>query len=461
MANQSDGLTQLAELARENWHTRYALLLAVILSLGLTSSVLLVIKPDTLIKTVVYLVVGVATCAFWWRSNRLPKTRRDKVGFVISISTGDEVEHKKIMEDFVLTLHELVKRGASGRSFQLIRVPKHVAEKIVDQDDAEELRVKCRAHFLIYGRVRLRSIGGKQQHLLHLEGQVAHKPLPKAVGERFAKEFSELLPRRLQFATENDVFSFAFTSEWVDCVAKYIIGIAAALSGDLDYAEVLQEDVRRLLEGQDRRFPVFAKLKQRVPIRLAEINQARASMALRRWGKTHDPAEIAEMGLYLGRIPLLQTNTYSLLLLRSVFLFLGHRDVKGAMSILRKCKGVSDGTWLYDLGFLHAYTGELKKALQRYRSAMRLPIDPSVISEMEEFLCWILEVEPDKYQFHFCLGFINLEIKGDKEQAIKDLEIFLSRGNEHEFAEERRLARTWISEISGVAREEGSGRGST
>jgi len=461
MANPSDSLTQLAESARKNWHTYFGLLLAEMLSLGFTSGVLFVIKSSALIGTVAYPVIGVATYAVWWRSNRLPKTRHDKVGFVISISAGNEEEQKKIMEDFVLTLHELVKRGVSGQSFQLIDVPEHIARKIVDQDDAQEVRVRCRAHFMIFGRVRLRSIGGRQRHVLHLEGAVAHKPQPRAISDKLAKEFSELLPRRLLISTENDVFSFAFTSEWIDCVARYVIGIASAVSGDLDYAEELQKDVERLLEGKDRSFPVFAKLKQRVPIRLAEINQARASMALRRWGKTHDAAEIAEMGRCLGRIHPSGTNTYALLLLRSIFLFLHDRDVKGAMSVLRKCKRAPDGTWLYNLAFLHAYTGELKKAIQCYRRAMRLPVDPSLIAQVEEFLCWLLENEPDKYQFHFCLGFINLEIKEDKGQATKDLETFLLQGNEHEFAEERRLARTWISEITGVVRDGGTGKAST
>jgi hypothetical protein len=53
--------------------------------------------------------------------------KKNKIGFVLSISTGDEIERKKIIEDFVLTLHELLKGGASGNSFQIINLPEYVA----------------------------------------------------------------------------------------------------------------------------------------------------------------------------------------------------------------------------------------------------------------------------------------------------------------------------------------------
>lgn len=446
MANLSVDLAQVAELARKHWHKYYALLLAEIISSLLATGILLVLNPGNTAKLITYFVIWGITYVIWGYTNRLPRTRRNKVGFVMSISTGDETEHKKITDDFVTTVHELLNAGATGSTFQLIKIPEHIAEKIVDLDSAQELRIRCRAHFVIYGRVRLRPISGRQEHLIHLEGIVAHKPLAKAVSEKLSKEFAELLPRRIRVATENDALSFAFTSEWVNCVAKYIIGIAAAYSGDLNYAEKLQKDVEQLLDGHNQTFPIYAKLKQRVPQRIAEINYARAQIACIRWSQTHDPAEIEEMGRHLDKIPLYY-DEYGVFLLRSILLFVQQRDVKGAMAVLKKCKGSSEGTWLYNLGFLHAYAGDLKRAIQRYRNAMDLPVEAHVIGEIEEFICWLLDEEPQKYQLHYCLGYINWKVKGDKPQAVKDFETFLLLGHENEFAVEREIARKWILEI--------------
>ncbi len=447
MGSVSTNLTEIAELSRRHWPKYYALLLAEILSSILATIILIVVNPENTVKLITYIVVWGITYTIWWYTNRLPKTRKGKVGFLISIAAGEETERKKIMEDFVTTLHELLKGGASGHSFQLIKVPEHIAEKIVDIDDAQRLRIKCRAHFVVYGRVRLRPVGGREEHLLHLEGIVAHKPISNVVSQKLSGEFAELLPRRVRIATENDVFSFAFTSEWINCVSKYIIGIAAACSGDLNYAEKLHNDVQQLLDGQDQSFPIFAKLKQRVPQRLAEINHARASIACNRWVKTRDPIDMEAVGQHLDRIPQFYANDYGVLLLKSIFLFVKYRDVKGAIAALKKCKGVSEGTWQYNLGFLYAYINDLKRAIQRYRNAMDLPIEPQTVAQIEEFICWLLGEEPQKYQLHYCLGFINWKIKGDKTQAIKDFEAFLSQGNENEFTIERELAGKWIQEI--------------
>jgi tetratricopeptide (TPR) repeat protein len=211
--------------------------------------------------------------------------------------------------------------------------------------------------------------------------------------------------------------------------------------------------VNRLLDGQDKTFPIFAKLKQRVPLRLAEINRTRAQIAYRRWVKSRNPAEVVEMGHHLDKISPPHADEYEVVMLRSIFLFVQHRNVRAAMALLKKCNRISDGTWVYNLGFLYAYTGDPKRAIQCYRNAMTRPLlTPLVIADIEEFMCWLIEKEPERYQLHYCLGFINWKVKGDEAQALKDFETFLSLGNNQEFAKERELARNWISEIKGPRR---------
>ena len=301
------------------------------LSIGVITGILVEINPNKLTKLLAYLIALATVLIAWFYSNRLPKTKKGKVGFVISISTGDEVERKKIMEDLVLTLHELIKADNTGRTFQLIKLPEHIAEKIEDAESAEEMRAKCRAHFMIFGRVRLRSFAGKQHHFLDMRGMVVHKPLPNEVHERLTSEFTELLPQRLRIDSENDVLAFAFTSEWINCISRYIIGIAAFCSGHVDYAETLQLDLTRLLEAQDKSFPIYAKLKQRVPWRLVEIHLVRATVHFNRWLKTRNPEDMVEMGRHLDMVPPDCTDDYNVIIYRSILLFVVNHDVKAAM----------------------------------------------------------------------------------------------------------------------------------
>jgi len=138
------------------------------------------------------------------------------------------------LEEFVIILQELLRGGVSGNSFQLIKIPEHIGRTTIDLDDAQNLRLKCRVHFSIYGRGRLRNVGDQQIHLLDLEGIVAYKAIPREISEKFGSEFAELLPRHVRIASQSDVFSFEFTSNWTNCVSRYIIGIVALLSGDLN-----------------------------------------------------------------------------------------------------------------------------------------------------------------------------------------------------------------------------------
>jgi tetratricopeptide (TPR) repeat protein len=437
------------EYARLNWHTPAALIVLEVIVLSLFSVILKVINPSSLSKILTYFVVFVIPIIIWLLSKRLQKTKEGKVGILICISSSDEGERSKIKEDFVRTLNDLLKAGPIGKSFQLLQVPEHIAEKIEDEDDAQKLRLKCRAHFMIYGRVRLRSINGAPTHFLNLEGIVAHKPIPHNISKEFSEEFSELLPRRLSIPTENDIFTFEITSKWVNIVAKYIIGTAAVLSGDLDYAERLYNDVFQRLTEDGYSFPIYRKLRDRIPLRLAEINYIRANIAYSRWQKTRASEDIEKLGYHLDKIhPPYSKTMYGVILLNSIYLFVKDRDVRKAISLLKKCKTneYDDGTWLYSLGFLHAYSGKLRKAIQYYRNAMKQPTEGHVISQIEEFLYWLVGIEPEKYQLYYCLGFINLKIKEDMAQAVNNLESFLSAGDEREFALERHKAKTWIAE---------------
>ncbi|HXV12327.1 MAG TPA: hypothetical protein VD839_16130, partial [Burkholderiales bacterium] len=155
----------------KHWHSRigfFAVLSA------------LLIAEVSLLKSQPLVLLGVASVSaliveLIWRFGRaLPRTKRGKVGFVISMTSDDEKEAAKIRADFVVTLRRLLKAGRTGSTFQVMEVPEHHACKVVDMEDAQRLRLRTRAHFLLYGRVRIRNIHGKPHHFIELDGGVSH-----------------------------------------------------------------------------------------------------------------------------------------------------------------------------------------------------------------------------------------------------------------------------------------------
>jgi tetratricopeptide (TPR) repeat protein len=424
----------------------------VVLFVLLGMEVPILVSAKSSLETSLAIIFSTTALLFvvWYVSRCVPKTKKNRVGFVVSISCDDETETKRIRADFVQTLQRLMKAGKTGSTFQFIEVPSFHSERIVDEDDAQKLRIQTKAHFLLYGRVRVRNLNNKEHHFIELDGVVAHKPVPDNVSKQLASEFSELLPRKIAIRTENDLLEFQFASEWAELVAKYVIGIAAALSGDFVYAEELYTDALGRAGSMSQEFPVFEKLRQRLPIRIFEIYEARARNSYEKWVVTHNPDEIDNMQTMLQKINYEQYKQPNFACLMSIYHFLHDRNVASALDWLNRCTTQSrDSTWHFNQGFLHAYQGDLKTAIRHYRMAITMPMIPDLIAKIEDFLLYVATSEPSKYQLFYLLGFFNWQVKGDNMQATKDFDKFLDSGEANEFIKERKLAHTWLEELSG------------
>ncbi len=106
------------------------------------------------------------------------------------------------------------------------------------------------------------------------------------------------------------------------------------------------------------------------------------------------------------------------------------------------------GGFNYSMAFLYAYDGNLASAIRHYRRATKSVVSIGMLTQIEDFICWVLEREPDKYQLHYCLGFFNWKAKGDLVRALKDFEKFLELRHEDEFNKERELAEKWMAELA-------------
>jgi tetratricopeptide (TPR) repeat protein len=432
-------------LIAKHWHRRTGFfgLLAPLLLLELG---LLAKAPLALVSAAILTVIAVEL--LWRFSRALPKTKRGKIGFAISISSDDEKEAARIRFDFVYSLRRLLKDGRTGESFQVIEVQPFHSDGVLDLEDCQRLRFNTKSHFLLHGRVRVREIHGKAHHFIDIDGVVAHHPISRERGHEFAREFGELLPRKVIIPTDNDVFAFEFTSEWAEVVARYIIGVAAGLSGDFRYAEQLFRDLLERLPNIRADFPVYSKLKERVPKRLAEIHEARAIIAYERWAQSHGEESLDQIGEALGQIDSEQFPTPAVLNLNAIYAFLRGKSVARALEWLDRVGGANrNAGWHLNVAFLMAYERNLRMAIRHYRQALEQPIDVDLISKIEDFVYYIATTEPRRYQLYYCLGFFNWKVKGDLDQAEKDFNAFINQRQGDEFDKEMKLAAKWLDEI--------------
>lgn len=448
MEDWPSNLTGLANFLERKWFEKSGLFAA--MALCAVGSVVLFTSQDDApwARALLGIAVALIVLCAWLYSRQVPKTKPGRVGIAVAIACENDEESRRLHADFVTPLQKAIHDGASGSSLQFIELPSFLTSEIVDKVSALKMREKCGTHLLLYGRVRRRLDGGNEFCFMELEGVVAHKPISKEASLTLGKEFSEIIPRRVKIPAGREFADFSFTSAWAEIVSKYVLGISAGLSGELTYAEALFLEVRQKLKASmDGKFPIYTKLIQRIPSRLAEVYEAKAVSAYSIWRESGSSESIDELGQLIkkmGGAGVERLDSYYFL--SAIHHFLSRRDVGGALVTLKNVKN-SGGVWNLNVAFLNGYKGNLKSATRNYKSPACKSVELDVVLQVEDFLCRILELEPEKYQLHFCLGVFNLHVKGDPLRAARDFEDFLSKGVPSEFADERVLAKNWIGEI--------------
>lgn len=443
------GLKELIEQIRARWHQPWTLVIVLVVATGLLLWLFAGISLDeiTMLEYLILAAVLVLIMLVWRLTTRLPHSQKGTIGFAVAISSETRYQRERLAKDFVDELRVLLSQGNLKYGFSLVDFPEHYALKVQTAEDAHTYLLQAGCHFMVYGRTRIRSIQGTSQHVLNLSGLVRHKPLPDEISKSLAHEFGELFPGRLVIAPENDLFSFEFTSEWVNSVSRYVIGIAALLSGDLEYAESLFENLSQRVKQSQTQFPAITKIIQRLPVRLSEVYVTQSNRAAIEWDKTRSLEPLQRMKSYLNKMEEVAPNNYQAHLLRAIWHFVANRDVAAARQELHKCRNEKDATWRYSDAFLLAYTGEMERARKKYDTAFQHYCDPTVPAQVERFIAWVIDQEPDRVQLHFCLGLINLFAKDDRESAQRDLERFLERCPQNQFLEERQLAQDHLKRI--------------
>jgi tetratricopeptide (TPR) repeat protein len=196
------------------------------------------------------------------------------------------------------------------------------------------------------------------------------------------------------------------------------------------YAKELFESVQASISGSSKsRADPIGKLKDRLPTRLSECYNFLARLAYREWRDTRRNEELLQVRVNVDAWLRLRPNAYGALLLDAICLFGIDRDIGAAIGALRKCEPVAgdDPTWRYSLAFLHAYREELQQAERQYTLALAKRALDTIAIEVEEFLLWVLETEPEKWQLHYCLALLNHYAKEDFGRAIEEYEAFLSK----------------------------------
>ncbi|GAB4318069.1 MAG: hypothetical protein Kow0074_07050 [Candidatus Zixiibacteriota bacterium] len=255
------------------------------------------------------------------------------------------------------------------------------------------------------------------------------------------------MPARVTFPTTDELLGFDLTRELVQYGSQYILGIAAALSGDVQLAYRLYTSLEKLIRDRstDKQNPILNVLEQRLNTRIVEVLRVVSNARYQRFRSTRDKSDIllgaSEVREWMQRSPDDYNGKLTLAMLQ--FFEGGVDDAIRTLESIRS----KEATWRYSLGFLYAYVGRIDDALEQYRRAYYGEISGEIIVELESFLTDLIEQNPEKSQLRFFRGLLNLKVKPDYDLAREDLLAFLDSDCATQFPLLQKRALNYLGEI--------------
>ena len=232
----------------------------------------------------------------------VPRNKKDMVGIVLAIATENEQEKQRLQYDLVNNLKGYLHSARIPSVFNVIVLHEKHVRKIVDYQSSFRYLKRTRGHLIVYGSISERKIRGKDNYFFRLEGTVVHRPILKSMSDKLAREFAELLPRKWCFPESDELLGFEITQQWIGFVVKYIVGIAAYVSGDFDLAFRIYSNLSKEveIEKESDKINAILEIKRRLPLRLTEATKAICKRLYYFYEKTRNIKYIEEMNGYLN-----------------------------------------------------------------------------------------------------------------------------------------------------------------
>jgi hypothetical protein len=394
-------------------------------------------------------VVLLGARMLWHLTTRIPTIPKGVVGIVVGIRAQDAEQDQQLRTDFVQHLRQQVAGDQPRTGFFLLELPSWASDLCIDPQAAFNVLRSTRGHMLVYGAAVIRRTQGKEVHLLELSGVVRHAPVPVDRTADLAVDFRTVLPTMVVVPKDDDLLAFNATSERTEIAARYVIAIAAMMSGDLPYAETLLLSVEERLKRTGKGLDPSDHLGRQLPLRFRQLYSQWLDALFNAYYHSRQRAYLTDADRISRDLLRRDPHSFQAHLFAAIAHFVLRRDVAAAKRAIRACRPMKDAVWRYSHAFLYAYEGNLSRARSEYEAAFRGPLaDVTVPVQIEEFMHIVLEEEPDKIQLHYASGLINMYAKDDREGARRDFAAFLARGGEALFPEEAQHAQLLLRELS-------------
>lgn len=384
--------------------------------------------------------------AFYWiyKRNEYPQTKKDLIGLIIAIQAENDIQMLRIKNDFAKNLKKYIKENNLDNLIDVLVLNNYQSKQtdyilnkysqVINRDISLESKVrkkyvkewtefqnKIHGHFFITGNIKVRNDGERKYILDNLRGLVIHKEVNSQISTIIKNEFINSWWETIHFPEKFELSGFSLSADLIYIAAKYIIGIAALVSGDANTAIKLHENLSSSFSKFKKLPPNLTLINERYKTLLAEEYLIKA----REYNLNNNTSKVRE---YLDKSFKLVQNNYAAYIMESIYYFVIGNLNKAIESINNAEKySNTDGTWRYNKAFLLVYTGNLKEGFKVYRDISHITYqnEESTLKQVYEFCEQLLKKEKKKYILNFILGFLYFKKDNNYPLSLKYFETFI------------------------------------
>jgi hypothetical protein len=381
-----------------------------------------------------------------WQRLFVPKNKQGHIGIVLALKTEGDKAKQRLKNDFLSELRNYL-ANCKIHSITVIEYDNALSERIDGPQAAGVFLQRSRAHMIVYGSLSQRKIHGEDNYVFRLHGFVRHAPIPTHVSQLLAKEFASVLPSRIAFPEGEEMLGFELTRQWIGLVVKFIVALAALVSGSPSLANQLLKELQHEIPEvvAENEAPIVAELRERLPLRRIDALTSVLIVETRKFAHTRDRKYVLDLWPSFSELLELDPTNLSAKLTKAMWLFF-NGQTPDAIKVFGG-ETSKEVAWRYSLGFLLAYDGEIASSLEQYRRAFNAEVGTELLCDIVMFVTEVIEKEPSKSYLRFFRGAIKFRATRDYKGAQADFLGFLNSHDAGTYPKLSELAKNYLVRI--------------
>jgi tetratricopeptide (TPR) repeat protein len=362
----------------------------------------------------------------YWLFNRfwIPRNNKKYIGLVLCIYADSNEAEQALKIDFITSVRKQMIDQQIDGIFNIIVEKNHLASKYNNHKSIYKLHNKVRGHIYIYGETKKRNNGGKEQYFLSLDGMVLHRPVEQQVSQELSKDFLATLPKGINFNDEFAFIGFQVSADIVVKSVKYIIGLAAYISGNPLLSINLHTGLKNQIKASSQKLPgdniILSKIDDL-------LSNEYAIMAMYYFSKK----DKQNTKINLNESLKLNPKCYRALVAQSIIVFSWENDPKKSLTIIKKCHEFDFPEWRYNEVFLHFWLGNYPSAWKQCEKIKRQNYfnEIAISQEVTQFNESIISSDNSKPVLYFWLGYNYYYKQDNLPMALEKFELFEQNAN--------------------------------